>query len=50
MVLMGQKKPDSSSLDNASLLRDYLPVLAGFKGVLEFPWLGLGRVIQVRLM
>ena len=42
VVLMGQKKPDSSSLDNPSLLRDYLPVLAVFKGVFEFPWLGLG--------
>jgi len=41
-VLMGQKEPDSSSLDNPSLLRDYLPVLAVFKGVFEFPWLGLG--------
>ena len=42
VVLMGQKEPDSSSLDNASLLRDYLPVSTGFKGVFEFPWLGLG--------
>ena len=42
VVLMGQKEPDVSSLDNASLLRDFLPVLAGFKGVFEFPWLGLG--------
>jgi len=42
VVLMGQKEPDASSLDNASLLRDFLPVLAGFKGVFEFPWLGLG--------
>jgi hypothetical protein len=29
-------------LDNAALVRDYLPVLAGFKGVFEFPWLGMG--------
>ena len=42
VVLMGQREPDASSLDNASLLRDFLPVLAGFKGVFEFPWLGLG--------
>ena len=42
VVLMGQKEPDVSSLDNASLLRDFLPVLADFKGVFEFPWLGLG--------
>ena len=41
VVLMGQKEPDVSSLDNASLLRDFLPVLADFKGVFEFPWLGL---------
>ena len=42
MVLIGQKEPDSSSLDNASLLRDYLPFSTGFKGVFEFPWLGVG--------
>ena len=42
VVLMGQKEPDASSLDNASLLRDFLPFLADFKGVFEFPWLGLG--------
>ena len=42
VVLMGQKEPDASSLDNASLVRDFLPVLADFKGVFEFPWLGLG--------
>ena len=41
-VLMGQKEPDSSSLDNPSLLRGYLPVFAVFKVVFEFPWLGLG--------
>jgi hypothetical protein len=39
---MGQKEPGVSSLDNASLLQDFLPALAGFKGVFEFPWLGLG--------
>ena len=42
VVLMGQREPDASSLDNASLLRDFLPVSANFKGVFEFPWLGLG--------
>jgi dethiobiotin synthetase len=42
VVLMGQREPDVSSLDNASLLRDFLPVLADFKGVFEFPWLGVG--------
>jgi len=42
VVLIGQKEPDSSSLDNASLLRDYLPFSTGFKGVFEFPWLGVG--------
>ena len=42
VVLMGQREPDASSLDNAALIRDFLPVLAGFKGVFEFPWLGLG--------
>jgi len=40
VVLMGQREPDSSSLDNAALIGDYLPGLAGFKGVFEFPWLG----------
>ena len=42
VLLVGQKEPDSSCLDNASLLRDFLPVFADFKGVFEFPWLGLG--------
>ena len=42
VLLVGQKEPDSSCLDNASLLRDFLPVLASFKGVFEFPWLGVG--------
>ena len=42
VLLVGQKVPDSSCLDNASLLRDFLLVLAGFKGVFEFPWLGVG--------
>jgi dethiobiotin synthetase len=42
VVLMGQREADLSSLDNAALIQDYLPELAGFKGVFEFPWLGLG--------
>jgi dethiobiotin synthetase len=41
VVFVGQKEADASSLDNASLLRDFLPVLADFKGVFELPWLGL---------
>ena len=41
VVLMGQKEPDASSLDNASLVREFLPELQDFKGVFEFPWLGL---------
>jgi len=48
VVLMGQKEPDVSCLDNASLLRDFLPVLAGFKGVFEFPWLGAGADDSLR--
>ena len=42
VVLMGQREADLSSLDNAALIRDFLPGSAGFKGVFEFPWLGLG--------
>ncbi len=42
VVLMGQREADLSSLDNAALIRDFLPELAGFKGVFEFPWLGAG--------
>ena len=41
VVLMGQREADLSSLDNAALIRDFLPELAGFKGVFEFPWLGV---------
>ena len=41
VVLMGQREADLSSLDNATLIRDFLPELAGFKGVFEFPWLGV---------
>ena len=42
VVLMGHREADLSSLDNAALIRDFLPELAGFKGVFEFPWLGVG--------
>ena len=42
VVLMGQREADLSSLDNAALILDFSPELAGFKGVFEFPWLGLG--------
>ena len=41
VVLMGQREADLSSLDNAALIRDFLPELADFKGVFEFSWLGL---------
>ena len=41
VVLMGQREADLSSLDNAALIRDFLPELAGFKGVFKFPWLGV---------
>ena len=42
MVQMGQKEPGVSSLGNGSLLRGFLPVLVDFKGLFEFPWLGVG--------
>jgi dethiobiotin synthetase len=42
VVLMGQREADLSSLDNAALILDFWPELAGFKGVFEFPWLGVG--------
>ena len=42
VVLMGQREADLSSLDNAALIRGFLPELVGFKGVFEFPWLGVG--------
>ena len=42
VVLMEQKEPDDSVPENADLIREFLPELAGFRGVIEFPWLGLG--------
>ena len=42
VVLMGKKKPDDSVPENADLIREFLSELAGFRGVIEFPWLGLG--------
>ena len=42
VVLMGQREADLSSLDNAALILDFSPELAGFKRVFEFPWLGVG--------
>ena len=42
VILMGQKEPDASVAENADLIRDLMPDMAGFKGVFEFPWLGAG--------
>ena len=42
VVLMKQKKPDVSAIDNAELIHMHLPEMANFKGVFEFPWLGEG--------
>ncbi len=41
VVLMEQKEPDDSVPENADLIRQNLPEMTGFKGVIEFPWLGL---------
>ena len=40
MVLMGQKEPDTSVPENADLILENLPEMTGFKGVIEFPYLG----------
>nr|ADI18128.1 dethiobiotin synthetase [uncultured Verrucomicrobiales bacterium HF0200_39L05] len=40
VVLMGQKEPDDSVPKNADLIRQNLPEMTGFKGVIEFPYLG----------
>jgi len=40
VVLMGQKKPDHSVPENADLIRQNLPQTTGFKGVIEFSYLG----------
>ena len=42
VVLMQQKEPDLSAIDNAELIRMHLPEIPDFKGVYEFPWLGVG--------
>ncbi len=40
VVLMEQKEPDDSVPENADLIRQNLPEMTGFKGVIEFPYLG----------
>ena len=40
VVLMGQKVPDDSVSENADLICQNLPEMTGFKGVIEFPYLG----------
>ena len=40
VVLMGQNEPDNSVPKNADLIRQNLPEMTGFKGVIEFPYLG----------
>nr|ADI22495.1 dethiobiotin synthetase [uncultured verrucomicrobium HF0500_08N17] len=40
VVLMGQKEPDDSVPENPDLIRQNLPEMTGFKGVIEFPYLG----------
>ena len=40
VVLVEQKEPDVSALDNADLIRGNLPEMTGFKGIIEFPYLG----------
>ena len=40
VVLMRQKAPDDSVPENADLIRENSPEMTGFKGVIEFPYLG----------
>ena len=40
VVLMGQNESDNSVPENADLIRQNLPEMTGFKGVIEFPYLG----------
>ena len=40
VVLMGQNESDNSVSENADLIRQNLPEMTGFKGVIEFPYLG----------
>jgi len=42
VVLMGQEEPDESATDNVELIRMHFPKMPDFKGVFEFPWLGVG--------
>ena len=42
VVLMEQEELDESAIDNAELIRRFMPEMADFKGVFEFPWLGEG--------
>ena len=42
VVLMRQKVPDDSVPENADLILENLPETTGFKGVIEFPYLGPG--------
>ena len=42
VVLMQQEEPDVSAIDNAELIRMHFPEIPDFKGVYEFPWLGVG--------
>jgi dethiobiotin synthetase len=40
VVLMGQREPDASAIDNIKLIEMRLPKLPDFKKIYEFPWLG----------
>ena len=40
VVLMGQNESDNSVPENADLICQNLPEMTGFKGVIEFPYLG----------
>ena len=42
VILMEQKNPDASAIDNAELIGMHLPNKIDFKGIFEFPWLGTG--------
>lgn len=54
VVLIEQENPDSSSVDNAELIRMSMPNINGFNGVFDFPWLGEGaddpRLIQANVV
>ena len=40
VILVGQKVPDDSVSENADLICQNLPEMTGFKGFIEFPYLG----------